>query len=70
MGDIGARLLAKALQINNKLRSISLDRNNITLQGNSNSSNRKLEKSFSCFLAVQKVCAYSLMHPDVFHSTN
>lgn len=34
MGDIGARLLAKALQINNKLRSISLDRNNITLQGN------------------------------------
>ncbi|XP_031620419.1 F-actin-uncapping protein LRRC16A isoform X2 [Contarinia nasturtii] len=33
MGDIGARLLAKALQINNKLRSISLDRNNITLQG-------------------------------------
>ncbi|XP_055315932.1 F-actin-uncapping protein LRRC16A isoform X4 [Sitodiplosis mosellana] len=33
MGDIGARLLAKALQINNKLRSISFDRNNITLQG-------------------------------------
>lgn len=33
MGDIGARLLAKALQINNKLRTISLDRNNITLQG-------------------------------------
>lgn len=33
MGDIGARLLAKALQINNKLRSISLDRNNVTLQG-------------------------------------
>ncbi|XP_059613851.1 F-actin-uncapping protein LRRC16A isoform X8 [Phlebotomus argentipes] len=33
MGDIGARLLAKALQINNKLRTISMDRNNITLQG-------------------------------------
>lgn len=33
MGDIGARLLAKALQINNKLRMISLDRNNVTLQG-------------------------------------
>lgn len=33
MGDIGARLLAKALQINNKLRSISFDKNNITLQG-------------------------------------
>lgn len=33
MGDIGARLLAKALQINNKLRSISFDRNNVTLQG-------------------------------------
>lgn len=33
MGDLGARLLAKALQINNKLKTISLDRNNITLQG-------------------------------------
>lgn len=33
MGDIGARLLAKALQINNKLRKIVLDRNNITLVG-------------------------------------
>ncbi|XP_037922065.1 F-actin-uncapping protein LRRC16A isoform X10 [Hermetia illucens] len=33
MGDVGARLLAKALQINNKLRVILLDRNNITLQG-------------------------------------
>lgn len=33
MGDIGARLLAKALQINNKLRKIALDRNNVTLVG-------------------------------------
>ncbi|XP_059224696.1 F-actin-uncapping protein LRRC16A isoform X6 [Stomoxys calcitrans] len=33
MGDVGARLLAKALQINNKLRSIYMDKNNITLQG-------------------------------------
>lgn len=33
MGDIGARLLAKALQINNKLKWISMDRNNVTLQG-------------------------------------
>lgn len=33
MGDMGARLLAKALQINNKLKTIFLDRNNITLQG-------------------------------------
>lgn len=33
MGDVGARLLAKALQINNKLKTIILDRNNITLQG-------------------------------------
>lgn len=33
MGDIGARLLAKALQINNKLKTIILDRNNVTLQG-------------------------------------
>ncbi|XP_061500359.1 F-actin-uncapping protein LRRC16A isoform X2 [Anopheles gambiae] len=33
MGDIGARLLAKALQINNKLKTIALDRNNFTLQG-------------------------------------
>ena len=33
MGDVGARLLAKALQINTRLRKIMLDRNNITLQG-------------------------------------
>lgn len=33
MGDSGARLLAKALQINNRLRTIVYDRNNITLQG-------------------------------------
>ena len=33
MGDIGARLLSKALQINTKLKSISMDRNNITIQG-------------------------------------
>lgn len=32
-GDVGARLLAKALQINQKLISITYDRNNITLQG-------------------------------------
>ena len=34
MGDGGARLLAKALQINTRLRKIILDRNNISLQGN------------------------------------
>merc|ERR1719342_1210810 len=33
MGDVGARLLAKALQINTRLRTVLLDRNNITLQG-------------------------------------
>lgn len=33
MGDLGARLLAKALQINNKLKTIIMDRNAITLQG-------------------------------------
>lgn len=33
MGDAGARLLAKALQINTRLRSIYLDRNQVTLQG-------------------------------------
>ena len=33
MGDSGARLLAKALQINTRLRKIILDRNNISLQG-------------------------------------
>ena len=36
MGDVGARLLAKALQINTRLRQIMLDRNNITLQGKTN----------------------------------
>merc|ERR1719309_1369871 len=33
MGDVGARLLAKALQINTRLKTIHLDRNNISLQG-------------------------------------
>ncbi|KAK4872636.1 hypothetical protein RN001_014665 [Aquatica leii] len=33
IGDSGARLLAKALQINNRLRTIIYDRNSITLQG-------------------------------------
>uniref|UniRef100_A0A1Y1LRL6 CARMIL pleckstrin homology domain-containing protein n=1 Tax=Photinus pyralis TaxID=7054 RepID=A0A1Y1LRL6_PHOPY len=33
IGDSGARLLAKALQINSRLRTIIYDRNNITLQG-------------------------------------
>ncbi|XP_068146879.1 F-actin-uncapping protein LRRC16A isoform X3 [Drosophila tropicalis] len=33
MGDVGARLLAKALQINNRLRTIYMDKNNVTLQG-------------------------------------
>ena len=33
MGDVGARLLAKALQINTRLRTINLDRNGISLQG-------------------------------------
>lgn len=33
MGDMGARLLAKALQINNRLKTIIMDRNAITLTG-------------------------------------
>ncbi|XP_041455233.1 F-actin-uncapping protein LRRC16A-like isoform X2 [Lytechinus variegatus] len=33
MKDIGARLLAKALQINNKLQTVVIDNNNIGLQG-------------------------------------
>ncbi|XP_011494349.1 PREDICTED: leucine-rich repeat-containing protein 16A [Ceratosolen solmsi marchali] len=33
IGDPGARLLAKALQINNHLKTIVYDRNNISLQG-------------------------------------
>ncbi|XP_046603599.1 F-actin-uncapping protein LRRC16A isoform X1 [Neodiprion virginianus] len=33
IGDAGARLLAKALQINNHLKNIIYDRNNITIQG-------------------------------------
>lgn len=33
IGDPGARLLAKALQINSHLKTIIYDRNNITLQG-------------------------------------
>ncbi|XP_070576059.1 F-actin-uncapping protein LRRC16A-like isoform X1 [Ptychodera flava] len=33
MGDVGARILSKALQINTKLKTIKLDRNNISHHG-------------------------------------
>ena len=33
MGDSGARLLGKALQVNTHLKSIHYDKNNISLQG-------------------------------------
>lgn len=33
MGDAGAKTLAKALQINTKLRTVLWDRNNVTSQG-------------------------------------
>jgi hypothetical protein len=33
MGDYGARMLAKALQINTKLQTIYWDHNNTTAQG-------------------------------------
>ncbi|XP_066592906.1 F-actin-uncapping protein LRRC16A [Prorops nasuta] len=46
IGDPGARLLAKALQINNHLRTIIYDRNNITLQGYADIVHA-LEKNFS-----------------------
>ncbi|KAJ8000150.1 hypothetical protein DPEC_G00201860 [Dallia pectoralis] len=33
MGDMGAKMLAKALQINTKLRTVIWDKNNVSLQG-------------------------------------
>ena len=33
MGDPGARLLSKSLQINTSLKTLSIDRNNITVHG-------------------------------------
>ena len=33
MGDIGARMLAKALMINTKLNTVALDSNGITSKG-------------------------------------
>ncbi|XP_018333810.1 F-actin-uncapping protein LRRC16A [Agrilus planipennis] len=49
IGDTGARLLAKALQINKKLVTIILDRNNITLPGYSD-------------IAYALECNYSLQY--------
>ncbi|XP_034938905.1 F-actin-uncapping protein LRRC16A isoform X2 [Chelonus insularis] len=46
IGDAGARLLAKALQINNHLKTIIYDKNNITLQGYSDIVHA-LEKNYS-----------------------
>ena len=33
MGDSGARLMSKALQVNTSLRTLSIDRNNISVHG-------------------------------------
>lgn len=33
MGDVGARMLAKALQLNSKLQTVYWDNNNTTSQG-------------------------------------
>ncbi|XP_067651117.1 F-actin-uncapping protein LRRC16A-like isoform X1 [Haliotis asinina] len=46
MGDIGARMLAKALQINTKLRTILWDKNGTTAQGFEDIA-EALEKNFS-----------------------
>lgn len=63
MGDVGARLLAKALQINTKLRCVTYDRNNITLQGFSDIA-YGLERSvvFSSFrFAFSSDCLFCLI---------
>ncbi|KAK3085253.1 hypothetical protein FSP39_000718 [Pinctada imbricata] len=46
VGDLGARMLSKALQINNKLRSILWDRNNVGPQGFEDVANA-LKKNFT-----------------------
>lgn len=49
IGDSGARLLAKALQINTKLKTIIYDRNNITLQVK----NVEIFEVTLCFVGVE-----------------
>ncbi|XP_060607836.1 F-actin-uncapping protein LRRC16A-like isoform X3 [Ruditapes philippinarum] len=46
MGDLGARMLSKALQINNKLKAIYWDKNNTTSQGFEDVADA-LEKNFT-----------------------
>ncbi|XP_053402581.1 F-actin-uncapping protein LRRC16A-like [Mercenaria mercenaria] len=46
MGDLGARMLSKALQINNKLKTIIWDKNNTTSQGFEDVADA-LEKNFT-----------------------
>jgi len=58
MGDVGARLLAKALQINSRLRSITYDKNSITLQGFADIA-YGLERYVKCHLASK---AYQSTH--------
>lgn len=53
MGDAGARLLAKALQINTRLRTIYYDKNNITLQGYCDLA-YALERYFGFYFLIKK----------------
>ena len=63
MGDLGARLLAKALYINNKLRTIHWDSNNIMAQGFTDVShaltkcvNGVVSSAFVCFNQTGNRC--------------
>lgn len=61
IGDPGARLLAKALQINNHLRTIIYDKNNITLQGYADIVHA-LEKYVRVHVLQNKKYAFSCMY--------
>lgn len=56
MGDAGARLLSKALQINTTLRTLSIDRNNITVHGYGDIA-YALERYYVAFVIVDRVDA-------------
>jgi len=66
MGDGGARLLAKALQINTKLKSIVYDRNNITVQGFSDIA-YALERCVFVILCEILQCNFTMHYSPILH---
>uniref|UniRef100_A0A674AGE1 Capping protein regulator and myosin 1 linker 1 n=1 Tax=Salmo trutta TaxID=8032 RepID=A0A674AGE1_SALTR len=62
MGDMGAKMLAKALQINTKLRTVMWDKNNVSLQG--------LQDVAAALEKYVSVCVCHNLYLSILHCTS